>query len=188
MFGSCGFHSNWVWTSCQSHGVFPERSDTVISKRIFKKLFSYIYNLPQAKICKISPYTNSIHYIHAQMSNTNFRRTLFSVMPLLKSIIISLRLRHTGIVDHPVWFIDTRSKEGECVCVCVCVCVRACVRASKRASVRACVCLMIWMPNGDKTLPYTSKLDGRTIYQLLSPSCSTNVLPKSLVLLTQKAE
>ena len=85
---------------CIAHGhlgtTWLRHKQMNVSKRL-----SYIY--------LSKPFSKSIHKTntYAQTSNTNFEELVLLILPLLKEHI---QLGEDGIVDHSVWFIDTRLK------------------------------------------------------------------------------
>ena len=122
---------------------------------------SHIANPFSSWIYQISPSTNMKQSIHPQTSDTNFWSELVpSTLPLIKKKK-HVRLGHTGIVDHSIWFIDTKEKYKNGL-------DRNNVKKSKIILYKGI------MANTSAKQHHTA----HTTYQLLSPSCSTRAIQK----------
>ena len=78
--------------------------------------------LSQIYICFVKSIQKTKHFANVKQKSmykhqtSIFKPLVPSIIPLFRERI---RLGHADIVDHSVWFIDTRLKKGCCCCCCL---------------------------------------------------------------------
>ena len=150
--------------SCLPHRVTSGQSNSVHKQANISKLLPHIHQPSVKPIYKTNNFANIKH------THTNIRiffpeELVLLILPLLKA---HTRLGHAGIVDQSVEFINTRLKKEKNK-------EKMDRHNVKKKKKKLYKCIMantsaVWQQAA------------HTTYQLLSPSCSTRAIQKSLTL------